>query len=126
MGFSMSSSGSFKNTEAFLNRMLNNDIFAGLSSYGQKGVEALSSATPTESGETAGSWGYEIVKNRGEYSIVWTNSHVVDGVPIAIILQYGHGTGTGGYVEGRDYINPAIQPIMDQIALDVWKVVTNA
>jgi hypothetical protein len=97
-----------------------------LESLGQKGVAALSSATPVDSGLTAASWSYEISNKNGRTTITWFNSHVESGVNIAIILQYGHGTGTGGYVSGRDYINPAIQPIFDQIAEDMWKKVTSA
>jgi len=120
------SKGSFRNTEAFLKRMSKGDIFSSLDHYGQRGVDALSNATPRESGLTAESWRYEIKKKRGLYQIIWYNSHLEDGRPIAILLQYGHATGTGGYVQGRDYINPAIQPIFDQIANDVWKVVTSS
>jgi len=89
-------------------------------------VTALAAATPVESGETAKAWSYKIVKQGRSHSIEWHNSHVEGGSPIAILLQYGHGTGTGGYVQGRDFINPAIQPIFDQIAADIWKVVTSA
>ena len=95
-----------------------------LDKYGREGVAALSSATPVDSGETANSWFYEIEHKNGSASITFCNSHINKGVPIAIILQYGHGTGTGGWVEGRDYINPAIQPIFDRIADDAWKEVT--
>jgi hypothetical protein len=118
--------GSFKNMEAFLNRMSKGDIFAALNRYGQIGVSALASATPVDTGLTAGSWTFEVTKGGGSYSITWINTHQESGENIAILLQYGHGTGTGGYVAGRDYINPAIQPIFDQIANDVWKVVTSA
>lgn len=117
-------SGNFKNTENFLNRMAKSDIFRCLEKYGQEGVAALSAATPVDTGLTASSWNYEIRKSKGSYSISWTNSNVLNGVPIAIILQYGHGTGTGGYVQGRDYINPAIQPIFDKIAEEAWREVT--
>lgn len=120
------SKGSFRNTENFLNRMSKGNIFASLGSYGQKGVDALANATPHDSGLTAESWTYEVRKKRGLYQILWKNTHVEDGRPIAILLQYGHATRTGGYVQGRDYINPAIQPIFDQIANDVWKVVTSS
>lgn len=116
--------GDFKNTEAFLNRNKELDINAILNAYGQKGVEALSQNTPTDSGKTAESWSYEITKTRKGYSIYWRNSNVNQGIPIAILIQYGHGTGTGGYVEGRDFINPAIQPVFDEIADAVWKEVT--
>lgn len=120
------SKGSFKHLESFLATMTKKDIFAALDSYGQEGVTALSSATPVKTGLTATSWYYEVEHKRGKYSIVWKNSHVVDGQIIAILLEYGHGTGTGGFVQGNDYINPAIKPVMDKIANDVWKAVTNA
>ena len=96
-----------------------------LDKYGRAGVAALSSATPVESGKTANSWGYEIKQTNGSAKIIFTNSNVNKGVNIAIILQYGHGTGTGGWVQGRDYINPAIQPIFDQIAEEAWKGVAS-
>jgi len=124
--FSIESSGSFKNLESFLKSMSRNSMYDALDQYAREGVSALASATPVDSGVTAESWNYEITKSRGSYSIVWTNSHVVDGRPIAIMLQYGHGTGTGGYVQGRDFINPAIKPIFDRIADNVWKAVTSA
>ena len=95
-----------------------------LDKYGREGVAALASATPIESGETANSWYYEIVRSKGSVSIRFLNSNIQNGVPIAIILQYGHGTGTGGWVQGRDYINPAIQPIFDRIANELWREVT--
>ena len=95
-----------------------------LDKYGREGVAALSSATPVDSGETANSWFYEIKHTNGSASITFNNSHIEQGVPIAIILQYGHATGTGGWVEGRDYINPAIQPIFDKIVDAAWKEVT--
>ena len=95
-----------------------------LDKYGREGVAALASATPTESGETANSWYYEIVRSKDSVAIRFMNSNIQNGVPIAIILQYGHGTGTGGWVEGRDYINPAIQPIFDKIANELWGEVT--
>lgn len=91
--------------------------------YGQAGVTALSNATPVESGETANSWYYEIEVKPGLVSIIWKNRHVDDGANVAILLQYGHGTGTGGYVQGRDYINPAMKPIFDQIEAEFTKVV---
>ena len=95
-----------------------------LDKYGRAGVAALASATPVESGLTASSWYYEITNKDGSATISFYNSNIQNGVPIAIILQYGHGTGTGGWVQGRDYINPAIQPIFDQITKDAWKEVT--
>ena len=93
--------------------------------FGKEGVAALSSATPAESGKTANSWGYEVKNSGSSASIIFTNSNINNGVPIAIILQYGHGTGTGGWVEGRDYINPAIQPVFDRLADEAWKEVNN-
>lgn len=120
------SKGDFKNTEKFLRKISKGDIFRSLDKYGQEGVAALSAATPAESGATAAAWSYEVTKGRGQYSISWTNGHIVGGVPVVILLQYGHGTGTGGYVQGRDFINPALKPIFDRIASDVWKAVTSA
>lgn len=119
-------SGSFQNTEQFLKKMSKGDIFDSLNKYGRRGVDALASATPFESGLTAASWEFEVTRLGAAYRITWSNTHIVNGTNIAIILQYGHGTGTGGYVAGRDYINPAIQPIFDAIADDVWKEVTSA
>ena len=116
--------GSFKNTEAYLSRLKSSDLYATLAKYGIKGQDALSNATPAETGKTAASWYYEIIQRKGYYSIRWHNSNVVDGRPIAILLQYGHGTGTGGYVQGRDYIMPAIRPIFDQMAEEAWREVT--
>lgn len=124
MGVVFKHKGDFKNTEAFLKRMSKADFFKHLNELAREGVSALASATPIESGVTATSWGYEIHNSRGSCEIIWTNSNIVDGVPIAIILQYGHATGTGGYVQGRDYINPAIRPVFDRISEEVWKEVT--
>ncbi len=123
MGVVFSHKGDLKKTEQFLKRMAKRDVFNGLEKYAKQGVDALSSATPIDSGLTAESWGYEIHTSKDFYEIVWTNSNVNNGVPIAIILQYGHATGTGGYVQGRDYINPAIRPVFDKIAENVWKEV---
>ena len=97
-----------------------------LDKYGKDGVSALSSATPSESGKTASSWTYEIQNGSGNSRITFSNTNINKGVNIAIILQYGHGTGTGGWVEGRDYINPAMRPVFDNIADAVWKEVTQA
>lgn len=99
---------------------------ADLDKYGQAGVNALSSATPVDTGSTANSWYYKIERSRDTTSITFHNSNIQNGVPIAIILQYGHGTGNGGWVQGRDYINPAIRPIFDKITNDAWREVTNA
>lgn len=123
---SLQSSGSWKKTEDFLRAIKSDKIYAALDKYGRLGVNALSSATPVESGISANSWGYEVERKAGRYSITWTNNHVVDGVPVVILLQYGHGTGTGGYVQGRDFINPALRPIFDKIADEVWRAVTSA
>lgn len=119
-------SGGFTKTERFLNRMKRREYLNVLDEFGRDGVQALRNATPVESGLTAESWDYEIKRTRDYVEIIWTNSNINDGVPIAVILQYGHGTGTGGYVQGRDYINPAIRPIFDKIAEKAWKVVTSA
>lgn len=113
--------------EKLLIKIINDhSIYHILSKYGEMGVLALSQATPLDSGETARSWSYEIEKTGSGYRLVWKNSHVNKGVPIAIILQYGHGTRNGGYVQGRDYINPALRPIFDGIAADSWKEMTSA
>lgn len=119
-------SGSFTKTEKFINRMKRREYLNVLDEFGREGVQALRNATPVDSGKTAESWDYEIKRTRNCTEIIWTNSNINDGVPIAIILQYGHGTGTGGYVQGRDYINPAIQPIFDKMAEKAWKVVTSS
>lgn len=125
MSISASSSGSWDDTENWLKRMSQGpSIFASLERFGAAGVAALSAATPRESGETANAWFYEIIQDAGTWSIVWGNNHVEDGRQIAVLLQYGHGTGTGGYVEGQDYINPALAPIFDQAVAEGWKVVT--
>lgn len=119
-------SGSFKNTMTFLNKMQRGDIYQDLQKFGEIGVDALASATPIDTGETATSWRYKITQGHGKSSIAWYNDHQNNGVNIAIIIQYGHGTGTGGYVEGFDYINPAIRPIFDQMAEAVWYRVKSA
>lgn len=116
--------GDFSKTNRFLKRAKELDLASILSRYGNEGVAALASATPVRSGETASSWYYEIEQGAETSKIIFLNSHVNKGVPIAIILQYGHGTGTGGWVEGRDYINPAVQPIFDRIVDAAWKEVT--
>lgn len=118
--------GSTERTEKFLRSIVNADMFRGVERIANEGVSALASATPMESGLAANSWGVEIVNSKDSLTITWTNSDVENGFPVAIMLQYGHGTGTGGYVRGVDYINPAIRPIFDRIANEVWKVVTSA
>ena len=115
--------GDFSNLTRFLERAKNAVHLGMLDKYGREGVAALAAATPVDTGVTANSWGYEIVRKNGAVSIVFKNSNIQNGVQIAIILQYGHATGTGGYVQGRDYINPAIQPIFDRIADEAWKEV---
>lgn len=116
--------GDFSKTTRYLERVKEAIHLGLLDKYGREGVVALSSATPVESGLTASSWYYEIDNKSGSAAITFYNSHINKGVPIAIILQYGHGTGTGGWVEGRDYINPAIQPVFDRLADEAWKEVT--
>lgn len=120
--FQLFSSGSFSKTIAYLEKLQR--LRFSLEKYGQAGVAALASATPVDSGLTAASWTYEITIDGSSVSISWHNTNVVNGTPVAILLQYGHGTGTGGYVAGRDYINPAIQPIFEQIKVEVRKAVT--
>lgn len=115
--------GDFSRLTKYLEKAKEAVRLGDLDKYGRAGVAALASATPVDSGETARSWYYVIENKNGTASITFLNSNINNGVPIAIILQYGHGTGTGGWVEGRDYINPAIAPIFDQIANDAWKEV---
>lgn len=120
------SSGSFDKTTKALKFMESGKVFDILDRYGRRGVDLLSSATPRETGETAESWLYTVSHKAGKHSISWYNTHVEDGVNIAVIIQYGHGTGTGGYVEGIDYINPALRPLFDQLVNDIWREVKNA
>lgn len=116
--------GDFSKLTGFLEKAKEAVKIGDLDKFGREGVAALASATPVDSGLTANSWYYEIKNKNGTATISFNNSNIQNGVPIAIILQYGHGTGTGGWVEGRDYINPAIQPIFDRIAENAWKEVT--
>ena len=116
--------GDFSKVTRYLEKTKNINIDHILNRYGSAGVSALASATPVESGLTASSWYYEIKRSKDEAVIYFCNSNVNKNVPIAIILQYGHGTGTGGWVQGRDYINPAIQPIFDELADAAWREVT--
>lgn len=118
--------GDFSKLSRFLERAKETVKIGDLDRYGREGVAALASATPKDSGLTADSWYYEIEHGTGSISISFHNSNIQDGVPIAVILQYGHGTRNGGWVEGRDYINPAIQPIFDEIANNAWKEVTKS
>lgn len=122
---SVKSKGNFSHTEKILQKALEFRYRFALEKYAKQGVDALSSVTPVDTGETASSWDYEIVKDRGSISIRWINSNIQNGVNIALILQYGHGTGTGGYVQGIDYINPALRPVFEQMADDAWKEVTS-
>ena len=115
--------GDFSKLTRFLEKAKRGISLVDLEKYGRAGVAALESATPVDSGETAKSWYYKIESKNKVISITFLNSNIINGVPIAIILQYGHGTGTGGWVEGRDYINPAIQPVFEQMANDAWKEV---
>ena len=121
----ISQKGDFKKATSYLEKLKGAIQLSSFDKYGREGVNALSSATPVDSGKTASSWYYKIERTKNTISITFYNSNVNKGVPIAIILQYGHGTGTGGWVEGRDYINPAIQPIFDKMAEEAWKEVTN-
>lgn len=115
--------GSFDKTEKLLRKSFGKNYRSVLEKYGQEGVAALSAATPVDTGLTAASWSYEIIQNEGGLSVVWNNSNVNKGVNIALILQYGHGTRNGGYVAGRDYINPALKPIFDKMAEAAWREV---
>jgi hypothetical protein len=126
-GIGLSTSGSTKRTLAFTTKMSNSSsMYSGLQALAQRGVDALASATPVDSGLSAESWSYEIEIKGGHVFISWINTNLVDGTPVVVLLQYGHGTGNGGYVMGQDFINPAIQPIMEQIATELWKKVTSA
>ena len=122
--FRLTSRQEGKKTEDFLKKAKELRIESVLNKYGAKGVQALTAATPVDSGKTASSWGYELENNGTGWSIHWTNDNINQNVNVAVILQYGHGTGTGGYVAGRDYINPALAPIFDEIANEAWKEIT--
>lgn len=124
MGFKVFHKGDFKKTEKFLKGAKVFNLKSLLKRYGEAGVKALKAATPKDTGELADSWGYQIEIKQGSARVIWTNSKVIDGYPIAILLQYGHATGGGGYVQGRDYINPAMRNIFDQLAIAAWKEVT--
>lgn len=123
---SFTSSGNFSRTQRFLSFIMSGNQYAFLNAYAQKGVEALRNATPVDSGLTAASWSCEVSRSPGGAKITWNNTNIHNGFPVAVGIQVGHGTGTGGYVSGRDYINPAIRPVFDEIANDVWKAVTSA
>lgn len=120
---SVRNTGNFQKTDRFLSGLIGVHYMRKLKKYGEKGVAALREATPKDSGKTAEAWSYEITQEPGRTAIYWKNSHVENGVNIAVILQYGHGTRTGGFVEGIDYITPAIRPIFEEMADEVWKEV---
>ncbi len=113
--------GSFNNTEKFLNALKGQQYLNRLAEYGEKGAEALAEATPKDTGLTASSWVFDIVKTKSGTQLSWSNTNEINGFNVARALQYGHGTGSGGYVRGRDYINPAIRPVADEISEGVWK-----
>lgn len=123
--FKITQKGDFKNTERFLSKAKKLNLQSVLSKYGGQGVAALSAATPMNTGKTASSWDYKVEIQSGRYTLSWFNTNENDGMVIAILIQYGHGTGNGGYVQGYDYINPAMRPIFDQIAENLWKEVTS-
>ena len=116
--------GDFSKTEGFFKKMSEQKLLANIEKFAAMGVAALAAGTPKRSGVTASSWGYEIDLDKN--TITWTNSHMAGTAPLVILLQYGHGTRNGGYVQGIDFINPAMKPVFDQIADGVWKVVTTA
>ena len=118
---SLTSKGDFRKTEKFMKNARTKKLMSILKQYGEEGVATLMVATPLDTGRTASSWRYEIIAENNCIRLEFHNDNIQNGVPIAIILQYGHGTGTGGWVEGRDYINPAIQPVFDKIANSAWK-----
>ena len=120
----ISSKGSFSNTEKFLKRSIISNYNSIFEKYGKEGVRLLSSATPVDTGKTSESWTYEVKKSKSGISIEWSNSNVVNGVQIAVIIQYGHGTQNGAYIQGQDYINPVIKPLFDILTNDIWKDVS--
>lgn len=123
---SVEATGNTRNTDAFLSSIIKGDLYSGLEPLAQQGVDALRAWTPKDSGLTADLWKFEIEITDGAVTIWWLNTNIVNGFSVAIGLQYGHGTGTGGWVEGYDYINPALQPVFDAISNKVWKEVQNA
>lgn len=117
--------GDYKSTLAYLNRAKRGFAFSSLDKYGKEGVLALQRATPVDTGLTARSWAYRVIKDSRRPGIEWYNTNSRNGTAVAILIQYGHGTGTGGYVQGRDYINPAMRPVFDKIATSILKEVTS-
>ena len=126
MRISITNSGSFNKTDKFLKKMSENSIYSVLQKYGEIGVAELAAATPVDSGRTSSAWNYRVIIERSNARVQWYNSNENQGFSVAIGLQYGHGTGTGGYVIGRDYINPTMRPIFDKIADQVWNEIVNA
>ena len=124
-GIRVEVNGDFSGLDRFITNIKEQRYLKVLDRIGRRGVDALSNATPVDSGATAAAWGYEVQRSKHRSEIIFTNSNVNNGVNIAIILQYGHGTGTGGYVAGRDYINPALAKTFDQLADEAWRAVTN-
>lgn len=124
MNVSLNTNGDHKDTEKWLKGLQGGKIFATLEKFGEAGVNALAAATPIESGVTAQSWKYDIVQRSGYYSIVWSNTDNIEGITVVLLLQYGHATRTGGYVQGRDFVMPAITPIFDQCEAEFQKVVS--
>ena len=124
-GIRVEVNGDFSGLDRFITNIKEQRYLKVLDRIGRSGVDALSNATPVDSGATAAAWGYEVHRSKHRSEIIFTNSNVNNGVNIAIILQYGHGTGTGGYVAGRDYINPALAKTFDQLADEAWRAVTN-
>lgn len=126
MRISVAAKGNFHKLEAFLSKMRQDDLYLKLDALGRQGVQQLAAATPKDSGDTAASWDYRVYRNPGQSTVKWFNYSMAGETPVVILLQYGHGTGTGGWVQGYDFINPAIRGTMDQIAEEVWKAVVSA
>ena len=129
MGLSITvrSKGSFKNTENFFTKLITRRYAKVLAKYGEMGVQLLSANTPVDTGKTASSWSYEVIDDDQGISVIWSNSNVEKGwANVALLLQYGHATGTGGYVRGIDYINPALKPVFDELAEAAWTEVKNS
>lgn len=123
---SYSTTGDFSKTETFLMKLLKKDFTSVLHRYGKRGVDALQAATPVDTGTTAHSWGYTVTESPGSATITWTNSNVNQGIPIVLLIEYGHGTSTGGYVQPRPFIKDTIEPIIDELADALWKEVTRS
>ena len=118
--------GDLRKTDTFLKHLMRQDLTSVLHRYGKRGVDALSAATPVDTGTTAASWDYTVTEAKGSATISWTNSNVNRGVPIVLLIEYGHGTGTGGYVQARPFIKETIGPILDELADALWKEVTRS